>query len=756
MRSAIPHLPRLVALVATASLCVCGHAREIPAELPDPDGKPGDASKPVKVYLLAGQSNMVGMGDLSGARHPYQGVYLTSDPALPTGALEIYPVGRHKIGRLAVFLPDGTPTDQPTAAGFIEVPEKGVYHAHCESAEGSSRLEIAGTEVFRRDSGAETVTREVTLEPGKRHAFKITGHQGEPPRFWLRRTDLIGLGNLETVTRHDGIFPWLIDNSGKWTVRNDVFYQEARIAKDGAGSPLSATSNGRSIGPELGFGHVMGTFLDEQVLLIKTAIGNRSLGYDFRPPSSGRNDPDSEWESLEYKLMIEGVRKTLARIDQVVPGYKGQGYEMAGLVWWQGHKDSFTPALVDEYEKNLVNLIQDVRAEFKVPKMPVVIATVGFDGHAMSETFLKILNAQMAVADPQKHPGFSGNVATVDTRGFWREIDESPANQSHHYHRNAETYLRVGDALGRAMVGLLGGEAAPLPQPPRPAPVPSAAPEAFRTPAAMAALRSIVLDGIAAAFIAEPANQPQLVAASRGERPARSDQFLNDTMDSLTAIHRAAGIHDYDWRVFGPDLRDLEWDYFSFAPQEPPSGKGGRYRQVRYPEGMEKWFATDFNPTKAGWKKGLPPFGQLAGKAEPLGACQRDICGCGEKPRTLWEHEVLLARGTFEIPAFKDGHRYRLVVGGSAHVNAGEGFALYVNGRLLAESNAGVGKRQGGQARGGHVFADFRDEFKGGKVTIAVTSFLREANGAPRGHLTVWLEEQKLPPLTASPAAKRE
>ena len=105
-----------------------------------------------------------------------------------------------------------------------------------------------------------------------------------------------------------------------------------------------------------------------------------------------------------------------------------------------------------------------------------------------------------------------------------------------------------------------------------------------------------------------------------------------------------------------------------------------------------------------------------------------------------------------KVPPLKDGHRYRLVVGGSAHVNAGEGFAVYVNGKLLAQSSAGVGKRQGGQPRGGHIYADFRDEFKAGKVTIAATSFLRynpPRHGVipPRGHLTLWLEEQKIPPV---------
>ena len=34
--------------------------------LPKPDGKPADMTKPVKVFIMMGQSNMVGMGDISG------------------------------------------------------------------------------------------------------------------------------------------------------------------------------------------------------------------------------------------------------------------------------------------------------------------------------------------------------------------------------------------------------------------------------------------------------------------------------------------------------------------------------------------------------------------------------------------------------------------------------------------------------------------------------------------------------------------
>jgi hypothetical protein len=164
---------------------------------------------------------------------------------------------------------------------------------------------------------------------------------------------------------------------------------------------------------------------------------------------------------------------------------------------------------------------------------------------------------------------------------------------------------------------------------------------------------------------------------------------------------------------------------------------------------MENWASADFDAKAAGWNSGLPPFGQKGGKLEGLRGCKGSPCGCAVVPRTLWEKEVILIRKTINVPALKEGHRYRIVVGGSNHVNTGEGYAIYVNGKLMFESASGVPNRQGGQPRGGHIYKDFRDEFKGGEVTIAVKGFLRYGvrGPAPQGHLTVWLEEQKLPPL---------
>jgi alpha-galactosidase len=786
-----------LATVAIAILVLPAAAKELPAQLPDPDAKAPDTSKPVKVYILAGQSNMVGMGTISGARCRYTGIYLSADPDAPKGPIGI---GRslYKIIAHGVYLsadpsaakgasvsiyngkydpdsnydnlkPEKTVTVALGAAqgsfpaipgahthvlrAYIDVPESGTYSLSPGYGDSSYNvMELDGQEVYRKNVGEQAVRQKVNLTGGKRYRIKITYFQGGSTAFWMSRLDLDGKGDLDILTKKEKKFQHLVDDKGNWTARNDVYYYEARIGFKGA--PLTVPKAG-TIGPELQFGHIMGYYHDEQALVIKTAQGNRSLGWDFRPPSSGRTDkPDAEkWEGLEYRLMIEGVRKTLDQIAEIVPGYKGQGYEIAGFAWWQGHKDGFSPELIAEYESNLVNLINDVRAEFKVPKLPVVIATVGFGGKDMGDNYLQILKAQMAVSNPAKHPEFAGNVLSVDTRDFWRSVDDSPADQGYHYNRNAETYLLVGDALGRAMVDLIEGKSSEAGSPAQPARQQPVAQQVERGPAdpkaAQAALKPIIIDGIIPEFIGR--NQAALLSEASAEKGKRVTPFLNDTLGfGLTEFYRQAGVHEYDWHTFGPDVKNVKWDYYSFDPQETkPKDEGGpRYRKVTCPEGMTNWFAVDFDAAKAGWKSGLPPFGQLGGKLEPLSnSCKASFCGCSVPPRSLWEKEVLLLRGTFEIPRFKEGHRYRIVVGGSAHVNAGEGYAIYINGKQLIEYPSGVGKRQGGQPRGAFIDKDFVKEFQGGTVTIAAISFLRFKEGIPQGHFNLWLEEMKIPRL---------
>ena len=264
-----------------------------------------------------------------------------------------------------------------------------------------------------------------------------------------------GRGTLTTLMRDPvkgSMFKHLMDANGKWVVRNDVWVRYQREKGPLLAGPLSmgfsVYGDQHHFGPELQFGHVVGDHLENQVLLIKTAWGGKSLYKDFRPPSSGGA------VGPYYTRMLADVREALSNLKKNFPAYDGNGYELAGFVWYHGWNDGCEPkTAVPEYEQNLVNLIKDVRKELNAPNLPVVIGEVTGAWVKAEGPWAALRKAQAAAA---AHAEFKGTVAFVETHDFVRKPEESP-NPSHGHHEfgNAETYFLVGDALGKAMVGLL-------------------------------------------------------------------------------------------------------------------------------------------------------------------------------------------------------------------------------------------------------------------------------------------------------------
>jgi hypothetical protein len=247
------------------------------------------------------------------------------------------------------------------------------------------------------------------------------------------------------------VFRHLRGADGKWTLRNDVFVRYQREDRPLLAGPLgmgfSVYGDAHHFGPELQFGHVVGDHSENPVLLIKTAWGGKSLFKDFRPPSSGGET------GKYYTLMIAQVRETLANVATELPALAGRDCELAGFVWYQGWNDGVNPkTAVPEYEQNLVNLIHDVRAEFKSPKLPVVIGELTGPWVEAPPDWTKLRQAQAAAAARAE---FAGNVVFVPTHDFVRKPEDSPnPGHGHHEFGNAETYFLVGDALGKAMVKL--------------------------------------------------------------------------------------------------------------------------------------------------------------------------------------------------------------------------------------------------------------------------------------------------------------
>lgn len=264
-----------------------------------------------------------------------------------------------------------------------------------------------------------------------------------------------GKGTLNFLLRDPAKGPLvkhLQNDKGEWAVRDDVWVRYQPEKRPVIAGPLSvgfSVYGGKHhFGPELQFGHVLGDYFEEPVLLIKTAWGGKSLYRDFRPPSSGGE------VGPYYKKMIEEVRAALDSLKTDFPNYDGRAYEISGLVWYHGWNDGVDPkTAVPEYEQNLVNLIQDVRKEFGVPNLPVVVGELTGPWVDAPGEWNTLRKAQAKAAAREE---FKGRVLFVETHEFVRKPEDSPnPTHGHHEFGNAETYFLVGDALGKGMKKLL-------------------------------------------------------------------------------------------------------------------------------------------------------------------------------------------------------------------------------------------------------------------------------------------------------------
>jgi hypothetical protein len=287
-------------------------------------------------------------------------------------------------------------------------------------------------------------------------------------------------GALEKAVKGENLYGFLTDAEGKWTVRQDV--RNVSVMQKGASMNVYRNDwlkvNDGKIGIEIGLGHQLGNAINEPVMVLKSSIGNRGLGWDLLPPGSksfeytdpkdnktyvyaGYKESPNRWEKgttpvpigwyagKQWDDDVTNAKKVLSELNTYYPDAKG--YEVAGFFWWQGEKDCGDAALSAQYEKNLVHLIKTLRTEFEAPKAKFVLATLGEATKGMTDNTGTVLNAHLAVdGETGKYPEFKGNVATVYSHPM-----AQGGSGNGHYNGNAKVYMDVGLAMGEAMTKLL-------------------------------------------------------------------------------------------------------------------------------------------------------------------------------------------------------------------------------------------------------------------------------------------------------------
>lgn len=317
---------------------------------------------------------------------------------------------------------------------------------------------------------------------------------GKPLQVYI----LTGQSNMQghakiTTFEHIGMDPAtkpmladMLGSDGKPKVCERVWISAIGCSKDDTTELSGKLTAGfgaspEKIGPEFTFGIHMEKSTVGRVLLIKTAWGGKSLNTDFRPPSAGpyvfnetqlagfrKQGKDlaaiqAEKEratGVYYRMMIDHVKKVLSDIKRVVPEYDpAQGYELAGLVWFQGWNDLVDGGTYpnramaggyDTYSSNFTHFIRDVRKDLNAPKLPFVIGVLGVGGptseYGPGEQRYKAThqNFRDAMAAPAMMPEFKGNVAAVRTEKYWDQELSAAKAKDNAIRQNAKKLATTG------------------------------------------------------------------------------------------------------------------------------------------------------------------------------------------------------------------------------------------------------------------------------------------------------------------------
>lgn len=264
-------------------------------------------------------------------------------------------------------------------------------------------------------------------------------------------------------------YPFLAAGDG-WSTRKDVRNVSVMVGRKGIYRNEWLTVEGKKkIGIEVGIGHQLGNAIDAPVMVLKSSIGNRSLGWDLLPPGTPRYKaegiecpgygetypskkdqskivPYKEGETLgwyagkQYDDDVANAKKILADLGKYYPG--ATKYEVAGIIWWQGDKDMRNKAHAAKYEENLGLLLKALRKDFNSPNAKFVCASLGQTDESDKDSgHGKILHAMKNFAASSEDIGFV----------YSKPLLDKPSSSSGHYGGNAKTYMNVGLALGAKM-----------------------------------------------------------------------------------------------------------------------------------------------------------------------------------------------------------------------------------------------------------------------------------------------------------------
>lgn len=155
-----------------------------------------------------------------------------------------------------------------------------------------------------------------------------------------------------------------------------------------------------------------------------------------------------------YRDMIAYVKSVLGDIKSAYPAYDEKaGYELAGFIWLQGWNDMINqgvypnrdkPRGYEQYSWLLEHFIRDVRKDLNAPNMSFVIGVMGVGG-IDDPPKSNLGHFQQAMAAPANNPEFKGTVAAVQLGKYWdHELEALVAKSDKVQQMKAELRYKQG------------------------------------------------------------------------------------------------------------------------------------------------------------------------------------------------------------------------------------------------------------------------------------------------------------------------
>lgn len=185
-----------------------------------------------------------------------------------------------------------------------------------------------------------------------------------------------------------------------------------------------------SYGVEHAAAYILADAVDNDILFIRSAVGGTMLYDRWRSPSAVKRLGGPVGDL--YDSMIKRVHNAVANLQDFLPTYRGQGYELAGVLWFQGENDCCAKRQ-GYYRDGLMDLIADTRRELGVAKLPFAIIKIN-DG-CWGPPAVDVWAAEEYAAHADK------NVVVVNSRDL-RGL----------CHYDGQSYITIGQRLGKALL----------------------------------------------------------------------------------------------------------------------------------------------------------------------------------------------------------------------------------------------------------------------------------------------------------------